>query len=199
MRFLLQTTGVLVAALLVARLVFAGAGPRRYALACLAVAACVSVPLAFASMGSQLEQFAQQWPTRDAAAADACPKPPCRPFTDVDVQNIYGQRLGVNIAFLDWVQARLPPGDSYYLVMPQGPELAGTPHWITYRMLPHLPTDIEGQPGNYKPRSPSAANAAKADWIVFYSVDTRRWALRKRFRLRVETFAPGFALARRRT
>jgi hypothetical protein len=191
MSLLLQTVGILVATVLVARVVFAGAGPRRYALACLAVVAALTATLAFTSVDSQLRAMKTNREA-NAAAREAG-------ATDEVLLNLSGQRVGVNTAFTDWVRTAIPGHDTYYLVMAPGAEVAGLPHWITYRMLPHVATHIEGQDGTNSARPASVAGAAEADWIVFYGVEPRNWSLRKRFHLRLHHFAPGLALGQRRS
>jgi hypothetical protein len=188
MSLLLQTVGILVATVLVARVVLAGAGPRRYVVACLAVVAAVTATLAFTSVDSQLKVMGDNRKADDAARAAGA--------TDDGLFNLSGQRLGVNTAFTDWVRTAMPGHDTYYLVMSPGPEVSAMPHWITYRMLPHVATAIEGQDGTNAPQPPSAPNATKADWVVFYGVEPRKWALRKQFHMRLRHFAPGLALGR---
>src|SRR3954447_7631936 len=91
MRVLLQTAGVGVATILAARLLFPAAGRRRYMLACLTIAAGVTVPLAF---GSMADQFRAMDVNRLTAGAQR-------------QVNFGGQRVGVNTDFTDFALARM--------------------------------------------------------------------------------------------
>jgi hypothetical protein len=81
--------------------------------------------------------------------------------------------------------------------MAPGAEVDPLPHWITWRMLPHVPTYIEGQQGAHTAAPPSRADAEKADWVVFYGIEPRSWALRRQVKLDVQHFAPGLSIGRR--
>lgn len=189
MRLIAETLGVLVAAVLLARFALPSAGPRRYVFACLIVAAAVSAPLAFASMDDQFRSMATN---RTLYAQERK-----QGLSDHDIDNLIGQRTGVNTGFTDFVLRRLPGDATYYLAVSPGPEAGGVAHWITWRMLPHVPTGIEGQRGDGIVNPPSLATAQKADWVVFYGLEPKRWALRGRVQLRLQRFAPKFWVGRR--
>jgi hypothetical protein len=188
MRLLFETLGVLVAAFLLARFAFPSAR-GRYTAACLLVAAAVSAPLAFGTIDTRLRAMAASRKVVDEQKA--------RRMSQQDIENQFGQRTGVNTDFTDWVLRRVPARDSYYLAMTPGAEGGGLAHWITWRMLPHVPTAIEGQRGDGIVNPPDRAAAAKAEWVVFYGLEPRRWALRDRVKLRLQRFAPKFWLGRR--
>jgi hypothetical protein len=114
-----------------------------------------------------------------------------------DLDNLVGQRTGVNTGFTDFVLQHLPRDTSYYLAMSPGPEVGANAHWITWRMLPHVPTGVEGQRGDGIVNAPSLKTASKADWVVFYGLEPKRWALRNQVKLRLQRFAPKFWIGRR--
>ena len=92
-----------------------------------------------------------------------------------------GTSLGVDVTFIDWARRRIPGEDTYY-VMPRG--IAGPSdvyQWLTYQMFPHL----------------SAESPEDADWLIFYDVEPDDALDRTEFKP-AQTFAPRFAIARRR-
>jgi hypothetical protein len=103
------------------------------------------------------------------------------PKLDRTAADVYaGRQSGVNVDFLAWVAARIPPGGSYTFVPRLG---AGTLEyqWGTYQLTPRRLID---------PRN--------ADYLVFLGVDPRTAEYPRAAFDRPQRFASGFAIARRR-
>jgi hypothetical protein len=191
MRTLTETIGVLAAAVLLACFAFPWAGRARYVLACVVVAAAVSVPLAFGTMNSQIGALAANHEAVLKLQREQHP-------SQAAIDNIVGARTGVNTAFTDFARANMPPGSTYYLAVTPGLEAGGVAHWITWRFLPHIPTGIEGQRGDGVVNPPSLKDAQKADYVVFYGLDPKKWRLRDQVKLgRLKRFAPRYFVAKR--
>jgi hypothetical protein len=189
-RLLYETLGILAVTAVVARIFVATGTRARYSVACIAVAAALTGVLAISAVDDQFAVWKQNRTNfRTARAAG---------FTEEAAENRVGEAIGVNSAFTDWVRQRIPGHDTYYLVMPKHPGYGSLAVWLTWRMLPHVATAIEGQRGDGAAIPPSAKDAAKADWVVFYGLEPRRWALRKQIPLEVRGYARGLAIGRRR-
>jgi hypothetical protein len=198
---LLQTVGVVAATVLVAKLIQAEIGSDRYLFSCIVVTAVFSLVLFFTQVDRGVRQMREERRTIGASSQAVCSGAPCRPYlnlTATEAINQVGARIGVNTSFVQWVRNRLRPGDSYYLVMTMSPGAAAAPQWITYRLLPHLATGIEGQLGNGTVRQGSPSAVSKADWVIFYDVDPRKWPTARVNQGHLERLSPTFALLRRR-
>lgn len=78
-------------------------------------------------------------------------------LTSAQAQLQGGAPHGARTDFIEWVRARLRPGDTYHL-----PRIPGTQHpatrtaifqWATYQLTPHLLVD----------------DAREADWLILYN------------------------------
>jgi hypothetical protein len=191
MRLLYQSLGAIVAVVVVTRLLLPGSGRGRYMVGCLAVAAAVTSALALTSIDSQLRVMTVN--RRDYKSTEAAG------FRRHQKENLTGEKIGVNTQFSDWVLQRIPGHDTYYLAMTPSGVAGSATHWLTWRMLPHVPTAIEGQNGAGGLIAPSAKKAAEADWIVFYGVDPRRWSLRKQVRVKLQRYSKFLAIGKVRS
>lgn len=196
----MQTVGVVAATVLVAKLIQAGTGSDRYLFSCLVVSAVVSLVLFFTGVDRGVRQMREERKTIGGTSQAFCNGAPCRPYlklTPTGATNQVGARMGVNTSFVQWVKDQLRPGDSYYMVMTAAPEAAAFPQWITYRFLPNLATGIEGQLGNGTVRQGSPSAVTKADWVIFYDVDPRKWRTARGNQGQLQRIAPTFGLLRR--
>jgi hypothetical protein len=197
----MQTVGVFAATVMVAKLLRTDSGPNRYLFSCVAVSAVVSLVLFFTAIDRGIRQMREDRRTVGSTSQPFCNGAPCRPYlqlTSTEATDQVGARMGVSTPFIEWVKARLRPGDSYYLVMTTATETAAFPLWITYRLLPNLATGIEGQLGNGTVRKRSASAVGSADWVIFYAVDARNWLAAGGTEGRLEKFTPTLGVLRRR-
>jgi hypothetical protein len=95
--------------------------------------------------------------------------------TPADAATRGGIGAGANVAFVEWLNTNLPPGESY-LVSGNANDI-GTYQWLTYRLYPRLATD------------------GKARWIVFLRVTPEGAGFKRQQFSRVLEFAPDLALA----
>jgi hypothetical protein len=96
-----------------------------------------------------------------------------------------GQLAGVRVRFVEWSRARIPPGDSYALII--GRDRRRSPgdgsavrEWSTYRLLPR-----------------AAAAPTKGEWLIFYGIQPEKAGYPRRSLARVRVFDDGYAVARR--
>ena len=103
-----------------------------------------------------------------------------RSTTSPEAEAAGGRALAMNVEFLAWAQERMDAGETFFMP-PAGPGNDVSQYqWATYQLFPSL----------------SVARPEDADWIVFYELEPRSWRAGRRHFGAVETFAPGFALAR---
>jgi hypothetical protein len=189
-RLLYETLGILAVTVVVARVFVVNGVRARYSVACIAVAAALTSVLALTTITDQFAVLKEQRTNFKTARAVG--------FDEHAAENRVGDNIGVSAAFTDWARQRIPGHDTYYLVMNKDAGYGALPHWLTWALLPHVATAIEGQQGNGKALPPSVGAARKADWVIFYGVNPRRWALRREVPVEIQGYAQGLAIARRR-
>jgi hypothetical protein len=196
---LLQTVGVLAAAVLLVR-IFRPSGDRsRYATAAVAVVTVLSLVLFFAKADRGVKRMSENRDLLGQTAEPFCAGAPCKAFLGLSESegiDQVGARLGVNVPFVNRIRERVEPGERYYLVITKEPSAAAFPQWITYRLLPRLATGIEGHRGDGRIEPGSRTAASEADWVIYYGVDPRRSRTARSGAGAVETFEPKFHLAR---
>ena len=93
-----------------------------------------------------------------------------------------GQRLSVNVDFVEWLGRRIPRGDSYYLVQGARPHPSRRLFsWATFRLLPRF----------------QAASPSRARWLVLYGTTPRAAGARTRGFGGWRQYAPTLLLGRR--
>ena len=95
--------------------------------------------------------------------------------------SVAGAPPSVDRGFADWINGRLRPGDSFFIVPPAGND-PGVLQWFTFRLLPHL----------------SSEDASDADVLVFYGTNPRKSGLSGRVAGVAEQYGPGLSIARTR-
>lgn len=95
--------------------------------------------------------------------------------------SVAGAPPSVDRGFADWINARLRPGDSFFIAPPAGSD-PGVLQWFTFRLLPHL----------------AAEDASHADVLVFYGTNPRKSGLSSRVAGVADQYAPGLSIARTR-
>jgi hypothetical protein len=101
-------------------------------------------------------------------------------LTPADVTNRGGVGAGANVAFVDWLNGKLPAGASFY-VSTNGSDEA-TYQWLTYRLFPRVALDEQ----------------ESAHWLVFLKVTPEAAGVDPSELTNVQTFAPDLVLAERR-
>jgi hypothetical protein len=96
-----------------------------------------------------------------------------------DVATRPGASIGANVAFVEWLNGKLPPGAEFYLRSTGADE--ATYQWLTYRLYPRV-----------------AVQDASAHWLVFLGITPADAGYKRSEFSRVEQFAPGLLLAERR-
>ena len=93
-----------------------------------------------------------------------------------------GQRLSVNVDFVEWLGRRIPRGDTYYLVQGARPHPSRRLFsWATFRLLPRF----------------QAASPSRARWLVLYGTTPRAAGARTRGFGGWRQYAPTLLLGRR--
>ena len=93
-----------------------------------------------------------------------------------------GRRLGLNVGYIEWVRARIPAKQTYYVTPHRQDRARIVTGWLTFRLLPGL-----------RVGSPRAA-----DWLVVYRGRSDVAPAAARAFGPVLWFAPGYGIARRR-
>jgi hypothetical protein len=91
-----------------------------------------------------------------------------------------GTLAEVDVDFLGWARERLPPEESFQLIVGHPARTALVPQWALFQLMPNL----------------AVAAAEPGDWVVFYDVAPARYSTPGYYDL--EVYAPGFAIARYR-
>ena len=102
--------------------------------------------------------------------------------SEVNARVAGGAALGLNTAFLDWVNRRVP-SDAHFYFYPGGP--GGDPasyQWMTYQLTPRI----------------SADHPSEADWLVFVNVNPNETDYDRAGFDEPVRFADKFYLAKRR-
>ncbi len=171
-------------ALVVARK--AGLSPRR------AIGAIAIVPIAIASLlaiPNLSDDAASLLDSREEYAT----------LTSAEAQVEPGVTLGINAAFLAWVEEQLAAEDTFHEtigVIPEELYVAGVGvrqaailQWSLFQLAPHLAVEQSDMARDLQPDE-----GRRADWIVFYESDP---AVYPGVPLsEVRTYAPGFAIGR---
>jgi hypothetical protein len=98
-------------------------------------------------------------------------------LTAADAAKAGGRAQNINADFVEWAVTKIPnPADRWFLV-PAEPTVQ---QWVSYRMLPRL----------------TSVQPAKGTWLVFYNTTVRKAGYRRSQLSDLETFQPGFAIAR---
>lgn len=100
--------------------------------------------------------------------------------TPADAATRGGAAAGANVAFVEWLNSKLPPGAPFY-VRTNGSDEA-TYQWLTYRLYPRI----------------ARPAADQAHWLVFLKVTPAAEGFDRREFSSVEEFAPDLVLAERR-
>lgn len=110
-----------------------------------------------------------------------------------------GTDLGMNVAFLAWVETHFAKEDTFHLeigripnevyVAGVGVRQAAILQWGLFQLAPHLA--VEQSPAA---RDLKAGEGRKADWLVFYESSPADYPAGRL--TDVMTYAPGFAIAR---
>jgi hypothetical protein len=96
-----------------------------------------------------------------------------------DVATRPGASIGANVAFVEWLNGKLPARAKFYLRTSGADE--ATYQWLTYRLYPRV-----------------AVQDSTAHWVVFLGLTPAEAAFKPGDFARVEQFAPGLLLAERR-
>jgi hypothetical protein len=99
------------------------------------------------------------------------------PAADVAVHP--GAAIGANVAFVEWLNWKLPPRVRFYLRTTGADE--ATYQWLTYRLFPRV-----------------AVQDSTAHWVVFLGLTPADAAYKPSDFARVQQYAPGLLLAERR-
>ena len=99
-----------------------------------------------------------------------------------ETQVLPGRRLGLNVGYIEWVRARIPAKQTYYVTPHRQDRARIVTGWLTFRLLPGL-----------RVGSPRAA-----DWLVVYRGRSDVAPAAARAFGPVLWFAPGYGIARRR-
>jgi hypothetical protein len=186
-RLLSEVLGALVAGgLVIVAARQLGAGGRRAVGAVALVPVAVGGLLAVPALHDAAESLLDQRGTNAALTAQEARLQP-------------GVEVGMNVAFLEWVEERLPEGDTFHLVIGSipgevrvagvSPRQATILQWSLFQLAPHLA--VEQSP---KARDVEPGQGRNADWLVFYESDPADY---RGTRLsEVTTYAPDFAIAR---
>jgi hypothetical protein len=92
-----------------------------------------------------------------------------------------GQKLRLEVRFLEWARRRVPNDATFYLAF-RGRRREAAYQWATYRLFPRV----------------AVGSPAEAEWVVFYGVRRPPKASRSGPFRRVIPFRAGFALGERR-
>lgn len=121
------------------------------------------------------------------------------PLTAEQAEQQPGVAVGVDVAFLDWAEERLPDGDTFHLVIGSAPDEAfvagvGTRQatilqWSLFQLAPHLAIEQSDKARDLRP-----GEGRDADWIVLYEYDPADY--RGVPLGEVVSYAPGFAIGR---
>lgn len=187
MRLLSQVVGALGAGALV--LVVAsglGVSARR------AVGAIAIVPIAIASLLAIPNLREDAVSLLDRREGNA-------PLTSAEAQVKPGVDLGINAAFLTWVEEQFGEGDTFHItigtipdetyVADVGVRQAAILQWSLFQLAPHLAVEQSDKARDIRPDE-----GRNADWIVFYEVDPATYPGGPLGEVR--TYAPNFAIAR---
>lgn len=88
---------------------------------------------------------------------------------------------GIQPLFAEWIRPRLEPGESFFMV-PSSTRDEGVYQWFTYRLLPHLSSELPEQ----------------ADWLIFYGITPRESPYGRFIHGQPEEYKPGYSIARTR-
>ena len=167
MTMLSQGLAVLVAAALLSwRARIRGATPG---IRSMAVVAVIGI-LTFVSLST----FWGTWQSfRDERRANAAVAP-------ADAATRGGAAAGANVAFVEWLNWKLPAGVPFHISTDGSDE--STYQWLTYRLFPRV----------------AVQDAAKARWFVFLRVTPAAAGFKPKYFSRVLQFAPDLMLAERR-
>ena len=171
MNLLVQTLGVIVASVLLARVLPEGGTRLGHVRACLLVGAVVflvnfaaGVVLGVRGADAGRERWA--------------------PLTQREAEAQVVAEYQIPTDFLEWVRGRLRPAETYHLALSDssresyGGWYGFHIHWITYRLLPHV----------------AIAAPDDADRVILYGVPRAQWPRARGRRLAVDEFSRGLAL-----
>jgi hypothetical protein len=135
----------------------------------MAVAAVIAI-LAFVSLSS----FWSSWQGfRNERRANAA-------LAAADVSSRGGAAAGANVAFVDWLNGKLPARTPFHISTNGSDE--ATYQWLTYRLYPRV----------------AIQETDKAHWLVFLKVTPEAAGVKRSEITNVQEFAPDLVLAERR-
>jgi hypothetical protein len=146
----------------------AGRGTRMTLAGALAV---LAISLGYLAFGSRVWQAGKLFADQRGAWEHVTPYE----------ASVAGAPPSVDRSFADWIDARLRPGDSFFIAPPAGSD-PGVLQWFTFRLLPHL----------------AAEDAAHANVLIFYGTNPRKSGLSGRVAGVAEQYGPGLSIARTR-
>jgi hypothetical protein len=121
------------------------------------------------------------------------------PLTNAEAQLQPGAALGMNVAFLEWVEQQLAEGDTFHMEIGAIPEevyVGGKGarqdailQWSLFQLAPHLAVEQSDTGRDLKP-----GEGLGADWLVFYESDPAAYPAGPLGE--VITYEPSFAIAR---
>lgn len=164
----------------------AGLKPRGAVCAVAIVPIAVAALLALPALRDGVQSF------RDSHRDNA-------PLSAEEAQLKPGSSIGMDVAFLSWVDEQLPEGDTFHLQIGEIPEevfvddvglrQAAILQWSLFQLAPHLAVEQSPKAHDLEP-----GEGREADWFVFYEVDPAGYSavpLGEPI-----TYAPNFAIAR---
>jgi hypothetical protein len=101
-------------------------------------------------------------------------------ITPADAATRGGPAAGANVAFVEWLNGKLPAGAPFHVVTNGSDE--GTYQWLTYRLFPRI----------------ALPDRTQAHWIVFLRMTPEAAGFRRAEFAHVFKLAPDLALAERR-